>query len=273
MTTVQTMLARAGARVRAGATLLLVCAVGLAACQRPQLAQPAVLVSPYEPAQGEVRWAIAPLANESGVSRVDVLTISDKLVAAIEEVKGISCVPVNRTLAAMDARGVRAIRTPQDAKAVAEALGVRGLVLGTITAYDPYTPPKFGLTLALYWVDAAGPADSNLDPRALQAAYSDRSTLPHTRFRERPASVVSEHLDAANNEVLKNLQDFAVGRSDPDSALGWQRYTASMDLYTEFAAYWCVRRLLEEEHARIAPPPETAETPKDSKGQKNKPLR
>ncbi len=269
MTTVQNMLAHAGACLRAGAAIALVLTASLstACAKKDQLVPPRVLISPYEPGRSEVRWAVAPLANESGVSTVNVLAICDKLTAAIEEVQGVSSVPVNRTLAAMEAKGLRAIRTPQEARIIADALGVRALLLGTVTAYDPYDPPKLGLTLALYWVDAQGSADGSLDPRALQAAYSDTSTLPRTRFKERPASVVAEHLDASNHEVLKNLQAFAVGRNDPNSALGWRRYTASMELYTEFAAYWCIHRLLEEERSRLGP------TAGPEQASKDKPLR
>ena len=60
-----------------------------------------------------------------------------------------------------------------------------------------------------------------------------------------------EHLDASNHEVLIELKEYAKGRHDPKSALTWRRYTASMDLYTQFAAYHSVKHLLQEEQRRL----------------------
>ncbi len=239
MTTVQTMLCAASI----GAMLISGCAH-----EKHTLVTPNVIQSPYSPAKGETLWAIAPLANESGVSTIDVLAISDMLAAAVAEIDGISALPVNRTLQAMNSRQIRSIRSPREARILAEAMNVQGVLVGSITAYDPYDPPKIGLTLALYTTDIE-PAEP-VDPRRLSAAYADRN-LPKTTFSDTPSSVVSEHLDASSHEVLISLREFAHGRHDPESALTWKRYTASMELYTEFAAYHCTRKLVQAERRRL----------------------
>jgi hypothetical protein len=249
MTTVQSMLARWRA---AGLIALTLAAGALAptgcASNDDALISPVVLQSPYLTTRGEVLIAVAPPTNESGVSGVDVLVVGDELVAAVSEAKGLSAVPMNRTLAAMTAKSLSGIRSPRDARVLADALGVDGVIVSSITAYDPYDPPKLGLSLALYMRDAE--TASQLDPKALSAAYtepiSNRTTYP-----DRPAATVVEHLDAANHEVLIELKEFAKGRHDPKSALTWRRYTASMDLYTQFAAYHSVRRLLQQEQVRL----------------------
>src|SRR4051812_20156380 len=68
-----------------------------------RLTSPSVIVAPYDPSRGEVLWAVVPLRNESGTSIVNVGAMSDKLVNAAEEVRGIRCVPLNRTIQAMQA--------------------------------------------------------------------------------------------------------------------------------------------------------------------------
>lgn len=235
---------------------MLVCLMGVAligGCEsKPELLQPRVLQSPYPAARGETLWALAPLSNESGVSKVDMLMISDTVAATVAEVSGISVLPVNRTLAAMAARNMQSVRSPRDARALADALGVQGIIVGSISAYDPYDPPKLGMTLALFTTDMSGV--DPVDPRALSSAYSDQKG-PMIRTDDKPAAVVSDHLDAANHEVLAELKLFATGRHDQESSLQWRRYTASMELYTEFAAYHCVDRLLRSERARVTPAP------------------
>lgn len=68
----------------------------------------------------------------------------------VEEADGLSCVAVNRTLAAMQSLRLPAVTSDQDAARLCAALGVDGLLIGTITLWDPYPPPKEGLAVQLY---------------------------------------------------------------------------------------------------------------------------
>lgn len=224
-------------------------ALGLGGCQqKPDLSPPEVLVSPYAyPSQP--LWAVAPLRNESGASIADVLRISDALMAKTAEVKGLSCLPLNRTIAAMRALQMPMVNSAEDARRLCEVLGADAIIVGSITAYDPYDPPKLGLTLALYDGGGSAPA-ARLDPRAASSSPVEVASagVPAT---DGPLNVISEYLDAANHEVLMNVKRYSQGRHDDSTALGWKQYLASMDLYTEFAAYWSVDRLLNKERLRM----------------------
>ncbi len=227
----------------------------LAGClhRGPALTPPHVTVSPYDTEQGDVLWAVAPLRNEAGTLQADVLSMSDRLVAAVEEVEGVRAVPLNRTLEAMRAlRLDEGVRTPGDARKLAQAMGVDGVLVGSLTAWEPYTP-ELGLSLALFARPGAladgGPTE--VDPRDLTA--SPTGTVPRAdRFADRPVSSISEHLDGKNNQVLLDVQRYAEGRADPASALNWRRYVKSMDLYQEFAAHYAVERLMQAEWSRLA---------------------
>ncbi len=261
MTSVQTMLSAMNARIGRGLRVA-TCAAALAAVvcapagcggsgrRESTLIRPHVLVSPYAATVGEVTWAVAPLRNESGTSVPDTLALTDKVVAAAQQVLGITCLPVNRTLEAMTALGIDEIRTPEDAEALASAMGVDGLLVGSITAYDPYDPPTYGMALALLARSGrlAGTA-GRVDPRRL--ATDGTGGTSASTWATTPASVVSAHLDAKSHDVLMALRSYSQGRHDPEGALGWRRYTASMELYTEFGAQFVVRRLLEREAARV----------------------
>jgi hypothetical protein len=91
-----------------------------------------------------------------------------------------------------------------------------------------------------------------LDVRALRYQPTDYQYFPRSAFSDAPASVVSEFLDGKNHQVQMDLQRYARGRHDPASALGWRRYLASMDLFSEFGAWHAVERLLAHESIRLA---------------------
>lgn len=227
----------------------------LAACggtPPPELTTPEVLVSPYQADRSQPLWAVAPLRNESGTSVTDTITVCDELVARISEVRGLAAIPMNRVVATMRSIGMREVATPADARSLAQALGVDALVVGSITAWDPYDPPKVGLTLGLF---SRGAADRGaggggaIDARELTASPTERTP---TRFDDRPLSVVVSHFDARNHEVLMSVQRYAAGRTDYRAPLGWRSYTANMDQFVQFVAFQTLGQLLDAERLRLA---------------------
>ena len=227
----------------------------LSACddRGPRLSNPRVLTAPYDPAQGELVWAVAPLRNESGTTALDTLAISDALAHAVEQVRGIRTVPVNRAIETMRSLDMRGVSSPSDARRLARAMGVDALIVGSVTAWDPYDPPVIGLSLALH----ADPGvlvgrRGELDTHKLTRLSTEFDPAARSRYVDRPVTVSSAVLDARDHGVLLDLRAYAEGRSDEQSALGWRVYTASMELYTEFAAYHAVRTLLDQEWVRLA---------------------
>lgn len=226
---------------------------------KPQLTPPTVLQSPYGQEGGEVLWAVAPLRNESGTTLADPMVMTDKVIAAVAETRGIRCLPLNRSLEAMRTLEMSAVRSPADALALAKTLGVDGILVGSISAYEPYQP-TLGLSLALFGRPGAmhSQAEQQLDARALTSRPSEPPPSGQSNFGQRPLSAVSEHLDGKNHQVLLDVQEYGLGRSDPTSSLGWRRYVASMDLYMEFAAHHTLGRLIHEEWRRLGGSPDAA---------------
>ena len=228
--------------------------LGCSGCaSKPELATPRATLAPYDTSRGELLWAVAPLRNESATSTVDALAISDRVVEAVEQVKGVRAVPMNRTIETMRALKMPLVRTPGDAKKLADALGVDALVVGTITTYEPYDP-KLGLALALVPRTAAmqgggfTPAPT-VDPRAVQSSATEIAPPPNAG---EPASAVSELFDGKNQSVQTDVRTFAAGRSEAVSANGWRRFLKSVDLFSEFAAYRTVDALVQAETVRLA---------------------
>lgn len=260
MTTAPTMLSLArprSTRCRALRTSLVLSALVplIGACEGTQkdraLTSPTVLIAPYDTSRGEALWAVAPMRNESGTTLLDGFEITDKVILAVEEVRGLRCLPLNRVLEAMRALEMPVVRTPDDAARLASALGADGVIVGSVTAFDPYNPPKLGLSLALYTRPGSPGSTRAIDTQALATRPTDSSAGSSGWGGSRPTNVVSELLDGANHQVLLDVRAYAQGRHDDRSALGWEVYLASMDRYSQFAAHHVVDRLIQNEWLRL----------------------
>lgn len=252
------------ARISALCALMLTTLLTGCATPAPELTTPEVLVSPYQADRSQPLWAVAPLRNESGTSIAENMALADELVARVQEVRGLACVPMNRVLGAMRAIGLYEINTPADARMLAQTLGVDGVIVGSITSWDPYDPPRIGLTLGLFGRGPTmnpGTTPGTVDSRDIQRSPTERTP---TRFDDRPLSVIVSHYDARNHEVLMSVQRYASGRTDYRAPLGWRSYTANMDQYTQFVAFQALSQLLDAERLRLAratPAPTPAPNP------------
>lgn len=240
MTSAQTMPLRVVA--------LALAAVGFGGCARPQpLTPPLALAAPYSSRQV---WAVVPFSNESGVSSVAGDRIADAFTMEIERIDGIDALPVNRVITAMRRLNLHAVNTPAQARSLLSLLGVDGLIVGTVTAYDPYQPPRFGAAIALFTdVEAATAA---LDPIELTRARTE-IVAPGALASDAPTAQASGVFDASHHDTLQHLDAYAAGRSEPASAFGTRIYAVRMDLYTQFAAYRLLNDLLELERGRLVP--------------------
>ncbi len=206
-------------------------------------------------------WAVAPLHNESGSLQADGVALADHLAHQLETASNLDVLPVNRVLMAIDHLGITQATSPHQARQLLNTLGVDALVVGTITAYDPYDPPTLGLAVELYVNQRVDQAD-RLDVRRLARASTDPQTLPSPATLE-PAttSTVSAVFDAADPEIRKRLMRYARNRGPVRDGQSWHLYRISMDLYSEFVSYVMSWRLLQAETRRITSPPATQPAP------------
>lgn len=248
MKTAHSML-KAGARTGPWVGLLVI-ALGAAGCTKQvTLVPPQTLTAPYA---DEVVWGVAPLVNESGVGIVDELSATDALVEQITQVEGVSALPTNRTIAAMRALDMGAVRSPSDARLLADALGVDAIVVGSITTWYPYDPCRLGMSLALIARTESGRAfdPSDVDPLLLSQGVTD-SGIDVRDVREVPVTAVSAVYDGANHGVIADVREYATGRYDPRSALDEELYVKSMERFTEFVCFRMVESVLERERRRL----------------------
>lgn len=232
---------------------LVVALGGIAGCSKPPAPRPLEysLLSPY---RGMHTLAVAPAINVSGKREFDPLTVSDTMFTELQQVHGLTVLPVNKTIAAMQHLRLRSIDSPETAARIAEVMGADGLVIVAVTAYDPYLPPTVGMKLQLYTVRDA---DAPVDAAATQARRVDGSVIdPPVPAAQRPvrhlAATISAVFNSSNQSVRTELKDFARGRTEYDSALQEEKFLADADAYMRFVCHSMVRRLLEVERSRGA---------------------
>src|SRR3954447_21344106 len=95
-------------------------------------------------------WAVAPAINLSGQRDVDPLLQADLLYQQVQQVRGLTVVPVNRVAEVYAGLGVEQVQSAEQAALVCDLLGCDALLVPTITAFDPYDPPKLGASLHLF---------------------------------------------------------------------------------------------------------------------------
>jgi hypothetical protein len=178
-------------------------------------------------------WAIAPAFDLSGQKGVDPLLQADLVYQQLQEMQGLTIIPVNRTAQALWQMHIDRISSPSEVVAVCHELHCDGLVIPTVTAYDPYDPPKFGGALQLFLVNLVGP-----------------TTMPSTQPSTRPVVTGPRMMqavgmfDAANGSVRQQLAQFAAGREDPNAPLAGQQHFVVMDNFNAFAWHELAKELL-----------------------------
>lgn len=252
MTTEHAMLSHFFRRA-AAALLVLLPMLAIGCSSKPKYASdPVILDAPYAN-EREVVWAVAPFRNESGVSFADELRISDAMVSQIVQARGITALPLNRSLEAMRTLGLPAIETQGQALQLARQLNADGVLVGSITFWDPYDPPSLGLNLVLFARSETMQLldQSEFNPRALQTAATDANFRSESSTPGQAINQISAMYDATNGLVRNQIQNYAHARHDPESAMGWERYTQSMARFEEFACFQALSQLLDNERRRL----------------------
>jgi hypothetical protein len=201
------------------------------------------------PGEAQQVWAVAPAVNMSGQSGVDPLLHADLVFKQLQSVRGIRAIPVNRTAEAYASLRIDRIETPEQAQLVCELLGCDGLIVPTVTLFDPYDPPKMAAALQLFSRDgsllrATGRLGMD-DVQAIARSPRDDLTLPP------PEAIGGEFLqeagvfDASHGSTRDALGIYATGRNDPKGpAAGIRAYLLSMDLYAGFVYHELLHNLM-----------------------------
>ncbi|HSU69204.1 MAG TPA: hypothetical protein VLJ39_20130 [Tepidisphaeraceae bacterium] len=187
-------------------------------------------------------WAVAPAVNLSGQT-VDPLIQADDLYQQLQQVHGLTVIPVNRVAEVYAALHIARVQSAEQASLVCEQLGCDALIVPTITIFDPYDPPKLGASLQVLKKGATSlPPNVDIHELSREAAPPPQAPLPPPREAAFKQSVGM--FDAANGTVRERLVGYASGRNDPVGPLGNREYLLNMDRYSGFVYHELILDLL-----------------------------
>jgi hypothetical protein len=184
------------------------------------------------PRDARATWAVAPAINLSGQHGVDPLLQADLVYEQVQQVGGLTVIPVNRVVEVYAGLGIEQVQSAEQAALVCDLLGCDALLVPTITAFDPYDPPKLGASLHLFRKPGTYARPANVDPRELARAASPpvEQSIPQDGAFLQAVGMY----DAANGSVRDALFAYAKGRNDPVGPMGAKEYLVSMDRYCGF---------------------------------------
>ncbi len=126
--------------------LVLVCGCGLF----PHTVQQPMIHNPFPQL---TKIAVAPFFNLSSEPTVDGRQFAEDYFAALQSIPGFEVVPVGVTEKAAQANGIQ-LNGPEQARQLAQILGVDAVVIGAVTDFSPYYPPRCGLQVEWYAANA-----------------------------------------------------------------------------------------------------------------------
>ena len=223
----------------------------IAGCSNPSTVQ-RIYFSPYP----EPRTVAVPVfLNHSGSADMDMLAMTDAFYTELQAVKGIEVPAVNVTRAALAELGLEQVSSVDDVRALAEQLQTDGVIVGSVTRYDPYDPPELGMVVELYWQDAdaseqAGPGA--VDSRELALAGKEDQLRLSALDPMRPVQRVVQVFDADEEAVIGRLREYALEREGLSKPYGWERYKTRTN-YLRFVSHEVIGELLMLEWQRREP--------------------
>jgi hypothetical protein len=214
-------------------------------CQKPVIyGRPQELGLDQE--RGEV-WAVAPALNLSGQRDVDPLLQADIVYGQLQRVRGLTVIPVNRVAEVYNSLRIEKVQSAEQAAIVCDLLGCDALVVPTVTAYDPYNPPKMGASLQVFNRPGSfsRQAASAIDVRELSRAAAPP---PGESLPKQPDTFIQAvgMFDAANGTTRDAVLAYAAGRNDPVGPMGPKEYFASMERYCGFVYYELIADVLSQ---------------------------
>ncbi len=205
--------------------------------------------SPYPKAYS---MAIVPFRNLSGSQDLSMITITDMFYSELQQVPGqLQVMPNNRVLSALSSMGLENVHNPEEVMMLADTLGVDAVVVGSVTQYDPYRPPKMGMIVQLYIREQrdAEKQLANINPGEI-ARMGNSFNMP-AGMPMKPRAEVVRIFDAGKTEVIDRVKKYHRGRDADPSPSGWEKCLTST-IYPSFVCHEMIDELLAQESSRLA---------------------
>ncbi|MEM8864700.1 MAG: hypothetical protein AAGF31_04055 [Planctomycetota bacterium] len=206
--------------------LLAVCLLSAPGCHLllPEVSTQPVLHNPFPQLS---RVAVAPFFNQSDEPTVDGRQFAMAYFAELQAIRGFEVVPVGVVEEAILQHAVD-LSSPGEARRLADLLGVDALVVGSVTDYSPYYPPRCGMRVEWY---AANPGF-----HAIPAGYGlpwgtpDEEFIPDELVFEAEMALAREQLATQTPDCFEDCQALA---PPPSFALPHEANPIPTDVFEE----------------------------------------
>jgi len=102
------------------------------------------------PVPGISTVAVVPFFNQSDERTVNGRLLASHYTSELQKTPGLEVIPVGVVETTMRQYGLQDLAGPEDAARLALLLKADAVVIGTVTEYSPYYPPRLGLSVAWY---------------------------------------------------------------------------------------------------------------------------
>ena len=147
----------------------------------------------------------------------------------------ISVIPVSRVLGVLASQGVDRVESPAHASEIATLVGADAILVFAVTEYDPYDPPRVGISAQVF---GAAPKRDTGDPGEPAIGVGARETS------NRPLTETQRRFDAAHADVADEIRSFARQRGADESPYGWRKYVVSQQHFIQYCCSSTVGALL-----------------------------
>jgi hypothetical protein len=210
---------------------------------------------------------VAPMMNLCTSSDVDMLEVTNAFASELQQVEGLNVVPLGRVYQYLSANRMATVGSPEEARALAQVFKAQATIVGAVTEYDPYNPPRMGLAVQVYTVGQVPPAvgSSGFDP-----VEASRSAVPFPVTEEaanRPRDYINHIFSGRNKEVEDLARLYAARRKSDGTPYGWRRFLVDQREFQRLCSYGIIREMIGEsgrmpQPASIKVAPQRHEWPK-----------
>jgi hypothetical protein len=195
--------------------------------------EPLTIANPF---MGQATIAVAPAVNVSGSVDFDPNRFADQMASELGFADRVTVIPVSRVLGAMAVAGRDQVSSPQQAMEIANLVGADAILVFAVTEYDPFDPPRIGITAQLY---GATPWHG----LGVQAEADEAGV----RLLAQTQRVFS----GANVDVVQEIKGYAALRDADESPFGWRRYVVSQQHFQRYCCYATIRSLLSGDRSAV----------------------
>ena len=153
--------------------------------------------------------AVLPFYNQSAEPTVDGEAVAMAYYNELQDIPGFEVMPVGVAKQLLIASGIEP-RTGSDFQRLARAMGVDAVLVGSVTEYSPYYPPRIGLAVDWY---AANPGFHPIPAGyGLPWGRAEEEYIPSTLVQQAEFALAREQLKTQTPEVRRRSAGRSTGR-------------------------------------------------------------